>query len=102
MDNTITALKNLYVALGGTAADVADISLIPDMINALATVAAGAGIELPAVTAADNGDLLTVVNGKWAKASAPKELPTVSATDNGSVLKVIDGAWGVGTDEIQA
>lgn len=36
MDNTVDALKNLYVALGGTAADVADIVLIPDMINAIA------------------------------------------------------------------
>ena len=36
MDNTIDALRALYVALGGTAADVADISIIPDMINAIA------------------------------------------------------------------
>ena len=75
MDTTVIALKNLYVALGGTASDVADISLIPDMINAIATVATTAtGAELPAVT----------------------------ASDNGKVLKVVDGAWAVGTDEIQA
>ena len=36
MDNTIEALKNLYVALGGDADDVADIVIIPDMINAIA------------------------------------------------------------------
>ena len=36
MDNTITALQNLYVALGGEAADVANITIIPDMINAIA------------------------------------------------------------------
>lgn len=36
MDNTITALQNLYVALGGTASDVANITIIPDMINAIA------------------------------------------------------------------
>lgn len=102
MDTTVNALKNLYVALGGDADDVANINLIPDMINAIATVAAGAGIELPKVTAADNGDVLLVDNGKWAKAAAPKELPAVSATDNGSVLKVVDGVWAVGTDEIQA
>lgn len=67
MDTTVIALKNLYVALGGTAADVADISLIPDMINAIATVAATAtGAELPAVTASDNGKVLKVVEGKWA------------------------------------
>lgn len=40
MDTTIDALKALYVALGGTASNVANITLIPDMINAIATQAA--------------------------------------------------------------
>ena len=75
MDNTVDALKALYVALGGEAADVANINLIPDMIRKIATVAA--------------------------TAVAP-ELPEVDATDNGKVLKVADGKWAVGTDEIQA
>lgn len=67
MDNIIKALQNLYVALGGDADDVADISLTPDMINAIATVSATAlGAVLPAVTAEDNGKVLKVVNGKWA------------------------------------
>lgn len=102
MDTTVKALKNLYVALGGDADDVADITIIPDIINAIATIAASAGIGLPAVTSEDNGDVLTVVEGKWAKAAVPKELPAVTATDNGSVLKVADGVWSVGTDEITA
>lgn len=101
MDTTVDALKNLYVALGGDADDVADVTLIPDMINAIATVAAST-IELPAVTTSDNGDVLTVVSGKWAKADVPTELPAVTATDNGSVLKVVDGVWAVGTDNITA
>lgn len=76
MDNTITALQNLYVALGGTAADVAEINLIPDMINAIATqaatvVSAANAKELPAVTASDNDKVLTVVGGEWAKAALP-------------------------------
>lgn len=79
MDNTVDALKTLYVALGGDADDVAEITLIPDMINAIATVAAA--LKTAATT---------------------KELPTVTAADDGSVLKVIEGAWAVGTDEIQA
>lgn len=67
MELTVDALKNLYVALGGTLSDVADITLIPDMINAIATVAATATkAELPAVKSADNGKVLTVVSGKWA------------------------------------
>ncbi len=75
MDTTIVALKNLYVALGGDADDVTNITLIPDMINAIATQAA------------------TVVT-----AANAKELPAVTATENGKVLKVVDGAWAVGTD----
>lgn len=75
MDTTVDALKNLYVALGGDADDVADVTLIPDMINAIATVAE--------------------------TAIAP-ELPAVTAEDNGSVLKVADGKWAVGTDNITA
>lgn len=73
MDTTITALKNLYVALGGSAETVADITLIPDMINAIATVAASAtAAELPAVTSSNNGQVLTVDGGKW----KAKALPT--------------------------
>lgn len=76
MDNTIIALQNLYVALGGTASDVAEINIIPDMINAIATqaatvVAAANAKELPSVTASDNDKVLTVVSGKWATAALP-------------------------------
>lgn len=75
MDTTVVALRKLYVALGGSADDVANLVIIPDLINAIATQAA-------TVTAAANA----------------KELPAVTAADNGKVLKVADGAWGVGTD----
>lgn len=71
MDTNVIALKALYVALGGDADDVADISLIADMINAIATIAAGiAGATLPAVTADDNGKILKVVDGAWAADNA--------------------------------
>lgn len=70
MDNTITALKNLYTALGGDAADVADMTIIPDVISAIAALmqSGGTGELLPEVTADDNGKVLTVVNGAWAPA----------------------------------
>lgn len=72
MDTTVKALQNLYTALGGTAADVENISTIPDMVNAIAThVASGGAAELPAVKAADNGKVLTVVSGAWAAANLP-------------------------------
>ena len=65
--NTITALKALYVACGGSAATVANLDKIPDLINALAdAITAGSMNELPAVTATDNGKVLKVESGKWA------------------------------------
>lgn len=77
MDNTIDALRALYVALGGSADDVANLVIIPDLINAIATqaatvTAAANAKELPAVTASDNNKVLTVVSGKWQKANLPE------------------------------
>lgn len=72
MDNTLDALRGLYVALGGDADDVANLVIIPDLINAISTQVA------------------TVVG--------TKELPEVDTEDNGKVLKVVEGKWAVGTD----
>lgn len=69
LKTNIEALRGLYVALGGDVADVADITTLPEMLMQISTVAAAAASELPPVEAADNGDVLTVVNGKWAKAA---------------------------------
>ena len=71
MDTNVVALQGLYVALGGDIEDVKDINVIPDMINAIATLSAGiAGATLPAVTGADDGKILKVVDGAWAAAEA--------------------------------
>lgn len=61
--------------------------------------------QLPSTTSADNGKVLKVVNGAWAKGtdntgSGSSGLPSVTASDNGKVLKVVSGAWAVGTDEV--
>lgn len=76
MDTTVIALRNLYVALGGSSADVANLVIIPDLINAIATqaatvVEAANAKELPKVTSSDNNKVLTVVSGKWQKADLP-------------------------------
>ena len=66
MLKNVDALKTLYVALGGSADDVANITKIPDMIEAIATVAGSvAGAVLPEVDSEDNGKIMKVVEGKW-------------------------------------
>ena len=78
--STVQALKKLYVTLGGNAADVADITLIPDMINAIAALdITGGTSELPEVTADDNGKILKVVDGEWAAAA---ETPSAQTEQN--------------------
>ena len=73
MGDTVKALKAIYVALGGNASDVANITLIPDMLNKIAIVAATAtAAELPKVTSSNNGQVLTVDGGKW----KAKDLPS--------------------------
>ena len=74
MDN-ITALKALYVTLGGSADTVANMTVSADVIYAMSQLSL----------------------------SVKPELPSVSKTDEGKVLKVdSNGKWAVGTDEIQA
>lgn len=67
----VEALKALYVALGGAAEDVENLTLNAEVIAALADVASAvaAGI-LPEVTDADEGKILKVVDGKWAVTEA--------------------------------
>lgn len=70
MGAKVNALKELYAALGGTAADVASIDSTAEMISAIADhVGSGGAAELPTVTADDNGKVLTVVNGEWTAAA---------------------------------
>lgn len=107
MDN-VTALKSLYVAMGGKTTDyysdiaggakVAEYNQIADVICAMAKIAVPA--ELPAVTSADAGAVLMVSEaGKWAVDYVPAELPEVSADDNGDMLKVVSGEWAKFTPE---
>lgn len=72
MDTNVDALKNLFKAFGGSEEIVADMTTSAEVINALAShVAGGGAAELPAVTASNNGQVLTVVSGKWAAAVLP-------------------------------
>lgn len=93
MINTVESLRELYVALGGDLSDVANITTIPEMLSKISLVAQAAATELPVVSGADDGDVLGVVSGKWAKMSVPTELPAVTNVDDGNVLGVVSGNW---------
>lgn len=64
-------LKEILVAIGKTPESKSTSGLIDEIADAIQTAAEGDGIivnilELPAVTATDNGKVLGVVNGQWA------------------------------------
>lgn len=66
----LEAVKAIYVALGGSSDTVANMTVTADVIKATATLISTQGIyALPAVTADDNGDVLTVVDGAWTNAT---------------------------------
>jgi len=70
------ALSALYVALGGSADDVAG-KTNADIIAAIAIKAgevktAATTKELPTVTASNNGQVLTVDGGKWKAKALPE------------------------------
>ena len=80
--SNLDALKALYVAVGGALTDthesinggstVANYVLLADVIAAIAAkITAGSMKELPAVTSTNNGQVLTVVSGKWKNANLP-------------------------------
>ena len=103
MNTSSEALRNLYVALGGNADDVKNLSLISELINAIAELFTnGTFTGLPKVTSLHNGNTLSVKSGKWSVTKFPTELPDVSEDDNGKVLKVIEGVWDVGDDNTSA
>lgn len=62
-------LRDLYLELGGDASAIKECRTVTDYIRALNTVLGGGGSTLPVVSAEDNGQVLTVVNGQWDKAT---------------------------------
>ncbi len=53
----------------------------------------GIPLQVPTVTATNNGEILKVENGAWIVGEAPTGVPDVTASDNGSILQVSNGEW---------
>lgn len=89
----VPATAGQFVVATALEAAAAAGTYIKVQITKYMKAAAEPGAELPAVTADNNGQVLTVVEGAWAAAAVPTELPAVTAEDNGDVLTVVEGAW---------
>jgi len=100
MSNTTKkdALKAILTAFGQTTTEKTEKALLFQIAESFQTAVEEGSIvinvlELPAVSASDNGKILGVANGVWDVIDAPTELPSVSSTDNGKVLGVVEGEW---------
>lgn len=80
----VEELKKMYENMGGDPEAVADKTLITEMLDAMSELELS---ELPDVTADDNGDVLTVVDGAWAKAAAGSNVAKFS-------INMVSGAGG--------
>ena len=87
---TVDELKTLYVKLGGNIADVATVQTDAEMIDKIEDIVEVGG-ALPEVTAEDNGDILGVVEGAWAKTTSKSAFVTVNATLNETTVTLDDG-----------
>ena len=72
----VEALKALYVALGGAAEDVENLTLNSEVIAAIARIAGGiAGGILPEVTDADDGKASCISEGGGHNQRLPPQAP---------------------------
>ncbi len=53
----------------------------------------GIPLQVPVVTASNNGEILKVDNGQWIVGEAPTGVPDVTSADDGKVLQVNNGEW---------
>lgn len=90
-NSTVTdALTKIFLALGGDTQKLQDDHNLTDYLDDLGDALVEAvKAELPAVSSTDNGKVLKVTDGAWAKGNVPTELPAISGwADRGKVLTV--------------
>ena len=68
----LAQLKAIYTALGGSSDTVAAMTTSAEVLAKVAEIIPTAiAKELPTVTSSNNGQVLTVVSGKWKNADLP-------------------------------
>lgn len=102
IDSIQNALKELYISLGGDASAIRDENDVNDLIRTIAGLKLGEEIQsgggLPEVTADDNGDVLTVVEGEWGKAAPSGGTLIVHIGKTG----ILDKTWQEISDAVEA
>lgn len=89
------ALKKLFLGLGGDAKDLSDNSTVSDYINdlesAIKAYAGGASEDI--IDDSEASETKTYSSSKINSLIPADELPAVTAEDNGKILAVVNGAW---------
>lgn len=89
------ALKDLFLGLGGNSSALADNSTVSDYIEDLESAikaSAGSAAE-DLIDDSESSEAKTYSSSKIESLIPAPELPTVAAANNGQVLAVVDGAW---------
>ena len=89
------ALKDLFIGLGGNSSALADNDSVSDYIedleSAIKTSASGAASDL--IDDSEASESKTYSSSKIVSLIPSPELPAVAAANNGQVLAVVNGAW---------
>ena len=89
------ALKDLFLGLGGSSSALSDNSTVSDYIEDLESAikaSAGSAAE-DLIDDSESSETKTYSSSKIESLIPAPELPTVAAANNGQVLAVVDGAW---------
>ena len=89
------ALKDLFIGLGGNSSALSDNDSVSDYIedleSAIKASAGGAAEDL--IDDTESSETKTYSSSKIVSLIPAPELPEVAAANNGQVLAVVDGAW---------
>lgn len=89
------ALKDLFIGLGGKSSALSDNDSVSDYIEDLesAIKASAGGAAEAIIDDSAASETKTYSSSKIASLIPAPELPEVAAANNGQVLAVVDGAW---------